>query len=48
MEVFLGLGVNLMRMRNGSHATSDLAGVGETELRLEEPKVLWFLVSSPH
>ena len=48
LEIFLGLGVNLMRTRNGGHATSDLAGVGETGLRLDEPKVLWFLVSLPH
>ena len=48
LEIFLGLGVNLMRTRNGGHATSDPGGVGETELRLDEPKVLWDLVSSPH
>ena len=48
LEIFLGLKVNLMRTRNGGHATSDLVGVGETELRLDEPKVFWPLVSSPH
>lgn len=43
LEFFLGLKVDLMRTRNGGHGTGDLVAVGETVLRLDEPKVLWFL-----
>ena len=32
-----------MRMRYGSHSTGDLVIMGETELRFEEPEVLWYL-----
>ena len=43
LKFFLGLEVDLMRTRNGAHGTSDFVAVGETELRLDKPKVLWSL-----
>lgn len=43
LEFFLGLEVDLMRTRNGGHGTSNLVAVGETGLRFDEAKVLWFL-----
>jgi hypothetical protein len=48
LEILFGLGNIIMRIRYGSHETGDFVTVGETELRLDETKMLWCAhISSP-